>query len=287
MTTKPCSAKDPSRCRYHGSPQRTINQQAASFAAAGSAQPAPIILPTNPLSFSDLDGVDASYVDYEYDDYGCAGKCDNDDMCRCAEYTGLRVSSTVDVKLVLSGFFNAQSEGELPDGLVNYATSKLKMDTPDIYKISAVYGYYGEEVSIELDSDVAKKLEEWYYSQNNAKDRFGVLEYCRSKGLDTTNKNPVESVKAQLHKENGISLKKLNNVNRAYTKKLQLKKIVPGNPQHLAAAMSRPVEALGKGKAIAGVLLMDKGQYILLDGYHRFNHLSANGKTVGEYIILE
>jgi hypothetical protein len=280
----PCKAKNPATCRHHGTPQQTIHQQATSFAAAGSGAPQPVIVePSNLMASGSFLMNLTSIIDYDYESYSCGG-C-SDSVCRDSIYEGLRIES-VNSHNVLSHMFNCQWQ-DLPEDLLALSDS-LDMNNPDLYEISTSNGYYGQEFDIYLDSEAAEALQSWYYSKNNAKDVSGALEYCRSKGLDTTGLTPLSALKAQLFSEKKRLSDAVSSATRLQHGRVQVKDLDVGSLSKLAESQPRPSVSFNHGTNFDGVALRGKRgeKDKLIDGFHRVHNLIEKGKREGLFLII-
>ena len=256
--------------------------------ALNTSKPA-VVVPGNPLVENTKASVLYSGVDYEYDYYGHADgqECDAvDDYCRDQVYEGLRVGSVSDYRNVLSTVFKIDKP-RIPQDLDDLAI-QLGMDTPEAYEARAEGGYYGEEAEVYLADHVQAELKKWYYNHNNARDRDGVLDYCRSKGLDTTDKSPLQAIKDQLKEENnGIIHPDVEKATDIMVHNVETRMIKIPNAKHFDSVEPRSAnKKTTKGKKIAGVLAVKNNELVLIDGYHRMKDAKKNGRKQGDYIIL-
>lgn len=232
------------------------------------------------------DVTNAPGIEYDYDWYGTPDwASDNDGYGRNRVYEGLRITEVNDVRGVLANLFSC-SPNDIPDELYDYAVDELHMDSPESYYIRGEAGYYGEEISITAEDIGA--LKRWYYKENNARDYNGVLDYVRSKGVDTSGKEPVQAIKDQLAFENnGKLLQAVKDARYVGIKNLTFKQ-VKANEKRMAQTVVPEESAVVKNKTakeFAGVVVRDGKEYFLVDGYKRTKTLQGTRKD-GEYIVL-
>lgn len=233
-------------------------------------------------------------VEYEYDFYGCTGyTCGSegdDGYCRDAEFENLRISNEpISTRNVLGSIFRA-SPGDIPDDLVAFAENELELDKPESYEVSSSRGYYGDEAEVTLtfESNVRKKLTEYYLNRPDAKDTAGILPYLRGKGQDTTGLTPVEAVKKHLRAENrGAIVKYVEDANTVYKMRVPLTDVKVPQKKHLETVEPRkPIHPKNVEK-FCGVVVKKGNAYFLVDGYHRLKYeLGTNNKT-GNFLVLE
>lgn len=166
---------------------------------------------------------------------------------------------------------------------------ELGFDKHEYYSAESEFNYYEDDVNIYVHEDVTAWARAKYWSLPNATDNYGVLNYIRGKGFDTTNLTPYQAVKAQLDEEN--KGRKSSLVDGAKTAKIEsvLKsEIVVPAKIHLENVEPRPIRPPGEGiRNIAGVLVKRDGRYHLVDGYHRFKG-TKDGKNIRySYVVLE
>jgi hypothetical protein len=239
--------------------------------------------------------------EYEYDqgtssNYYYDGSEEDDspsyaeDMNRDSTIENLRVTE-VDVKSALAHTFNCP-ESQIPQDLIDLA-EKEGFANPDNWEIEVEGGYYGEELgNASVHPEILAKLRGWYYDQADAHDAAGVLEYCRSKGSETTGLTPLEALKAQLTKENpGRTNNRVDTANVIRVAKLKFSKVrVPktaaARMQQIEARTAMPPAGV-KAPKISGIVIQQGNDYILVDGYHRLKSETSVNKRIGAYIILE
>jgi len=154
-----------------------------------------------------------------------------------------------------------------------------------------VYGNNLNDVTITFfNSDMAlKDIEKYYYSRNNAVDKDGVLEYVRSKGVDTTGLNPLEALKTQLTEENGEKRSGyVERSNHVRAEILNTHQIQIGATHYYNRVEQRPMQSFNSSKEIAGVAFYDKNRhtYHIVDGYHRLKDLRNNGAHKAHYFVI-
>lgn len=141
-----------------------------------------------------------------------------------------------------------------------------------------------------LKADQTRKdVENYYYSLKNATDKDGVLDYVRSKGVDTSGMRPINALKAQLDYENNgrkhSLVERSSNVTVDY---IARDKIHMGAVGRYDAVEPRVPQ--GYANVIHGIVVYNEQQdvYYLVDGYHRtkWNDIHGLNKTKGKYIIL-
>jgi len=255
-------------------------------------QPAPIKVKASLLREPHSFNVTNS-ASYTYDGSYCQGTDDEDEgICRDSVIEGLRMEDTDTRRVLLDVFgvypYGPEAETAIPDELVAYG-EELGMDKPDAYTLYTEGGYYGEEAVVELNPDIRQKLTEWYYNQDNANDDKGILSYCRSKGHATTGQSPLAAIKNQLNAENnGRKDFRVDKATQVSTKVVAFDKITVTQPKHYETVDSRPpVPANDDAKPFMGVLYTDgRGEYVLIDGYHRLKNARENRPGKGTYIIL-
>jgi len=271
-----------------------ISKEMAPFevkATPVSSKPSlpPIVTSLNPLSEPPRNADLRYVIDYEYDNYAePAGR--ESDYGRNRVYSGLRIETVPPVRTILASIFNAH-ESDIPDDLVDYATNVLEMDDEDAYEIGASGGYYGEEVYI--NSTQIPALRAWYYKADNANDANGVLEYVRSKGVDTSGKTPVEALKAQLALENKGKLPAaVANANSIEVKSLRASNIIIPDKAKFDNTVASELPKASKSSngsardaVFTAVVAKDKNdKYVLVDGYSRVKGLPPGRAT--NYIVL-
>jgi hypothetical protein len=200
----------------------------------------------------------------------------------------VNVIESVDVRNLLAAVHNVDPSF-ISDDYVKYAEDN-KWDTTDNF-ISEETGYYGEgTVDVELTPDLVQKMQEHYYTRPDAVDRTGVLAYCRSKGFDTTGKNPVEALKSQIRAENNNkAYSPVDNATKVNLQTIRLDSVIIPAKQHYEAVEPRPLDVKPAGdQAIAGVVVKTRdGGYRLVDGYHRTKFLNNSTKrSKGIYFVL-
>jgi hypothetical protein len=229
-------------------------------------------------------------VAVEHDDYVCFGNCDGcngyDDYCRGAEYVNLRIES-VDLLNVLKNLFGCRNTSDVPDALFKEAVA-LGMDEIASYGVHTRPDYYGEEAYVTVNESVFDALTDWYFSRPNARDRDGVLEYCRSKGIDTSGLAPLDALRVQLDTENrgagSVLVEGVTDI--SYVGNVYFSDITIPNKRHYEYVKPRTLTTDGIAEKVAGVLVRDESRDILVDGYHRMKELRAQNKRVGRYIVL-
>lgn len=136
-------------------------------------------------------------------------------------------------------------------------------------------------------------LQTWFWSQPNANDKQGILEYVRSKGTTTTNLTPLEAVQKQHIEENllllqlsGTSfLNKILQTTRVQKTNIELAKISAGKTR-IQEIEARAPHNHKNEPGIAGILLKTDTKLLLLDGYHRMKHLQQHNIENAPYIVL-
>lgn len=249
---------------------------------------APIETPISKLNEPSSKG-DVTYapgIEYDYDWYGTPDWASDDDgYGRNRVYEGLRITEVNDVRGVLANLFTC-SPDDIPDELYDYAVDELHMDSPDSYYIRGESGYYGEEISITTEEIGA--LKRWYYKENNARDYNGVLDYVRSKGVDTSGKEPLQAIKEQLAFENnGKLLQAVKDARYVGTTNLTFKQVKTDETKMAQTAVPEASDMLKNktAKEFSGVVVRDGKDYVLVDGYKRTKALQGTRKN-GEYIVL-
>lgn len=194
-----------------------------------------------------------------------------------------KVTKVGDVRKVLGTIFHCPAD-EIPNDLYDYAVNDLHMDKPESYEVEVSEDYYNEpERTIRFTK--SKELTEWFLKQENARDNAGVLDYVRSKGIPTSGKTPLQAIKEQLSFENNGRLSKAVQVaNRVAVYRIELDKI-KFDKKKMQSTSPAPVQSDNKtSKKIAGVLVKDGKNYVLVDGYQRTKGL-GNQETAS-YILL-
>lgn len=307
----PCSASKRA-CRYGNSTHYSTLEEAQQAAKTEelkssidkklSPRSKPIIVPKNPLPEPNINldlqyrsGLDVVYDFYGHPD-GVECSADEDDYCRDQEYENLRMleNHNLNVKSILAAVF-AVSEEKIPDELVKFGES-IGMDSSDAYDAVATGGYYGEEAEIVLNHKTKEALTDWYYSQDNARDSFGILDYCRSKGMPTAGLKPLDAIKAQLLNENKKVHPKVADAVAVETQTLFLNEVKVGNLSHYLTVEPTKPESLTGGDAITGIIVVpDRPRYyrnmaspeaLLVDGYHRYKFAKTKGRSKGKFIVL-
>lgn len=163
-----------------------------------------------------------------------------------------------------------------------------KPEWGDHYQWDVEYGYYEGDVPYATPpSDFTPSLEDWYWSQPNAIDGEGALQYVRGKGYETTGLKPAEAVKKMLDEENGLKLKWLDQAKSLNCRAVPVASIRVNTKHYEAVEPRKPIPAIKGEKVIDGVLhYSEKEGYRLLDGYHRLKANNKEGKKEGIYLIL-
>jgi hypothetical protein len=188
----------------------------------------------------------------------------------------------------LRGYFSTGYTKALPNELHKLA-KELKLYDPSAYKVCGVRGYYGDEAEIYFEDEVKAKLEEWAYSNNNAEDWNNVLDYCHSKGLNTTGLTPIEAIKTQLKEEyKNFSLPYgIREAKYLIKTNIPVEEIQITNKTKLDHSSPKPILSKTNRKPIAGVLISNGyKKYTLVDGYRRFKTLQQNNNSEGSFIVL-
>lgn len=197
------------------------------------------------------------------------------------------VVTGVDVAGVLASLYGCLPK-DVPTEWVKEAED-LGFGNHDYYTAESEFNYYEDEVNIYAHQDVTSWAKSKYWALPNANDNYGVLNYVRGKGYDTTNLTPYQAVKAQLDDENrGHKSALVDGAKTARIESVPKSQIVVPAKVHLENVEPRPIKSPGEGiRNIAGVLVKRDGKYHLVDGYHRFKGTKDGKNTRYSYIVLE
>jgi hypothetical protein len=239
-----------------------------------SVQKAPIEVEKNTLN-EPVNADLAGYIEYERDGWDSDAKV---------------IIEAIPVRSVLGKMFRVP-ENQIPDSLVEHARD-IGMDNPDNYEISTNGGYYGDEVIIQSENYYG--LRRWYLDQNNARDDDGILDYVRSKGFDTSGKEPLDAIKSQLAAENnGKLIDAVTNARAVGTIKLSPKQISVANPRHLEEVDATPVGKKNEASdTFTGILVerptnvYNQVEYVLVDGYHRYKEALKSPRKSFNFIVI-
>lgn len=231
-------------------------------------------------------------VDYDYDGRVCAGDIDDehsDGYCRDSTYENIRVSKDIDYRETVSELMRINPE-DIPPEMLRIAKDELHLDRTESYEILVERGYYGEEASVVLSDwqKVRDGLQRYCYSRPDAVDKDGVLPYLRGKGLNTTNKTPLDALKESLRKENnGKVVAYVEKTKEVYQKKIRLEDVVIPQKQHYKSITASKSIAPENAPVINGIVVYKAGKYHLVDGYHRVKGLQESKRANGQFIVME
>lgn len=241
-------------------------------------------------------------LEYEYDYYGCAGTCNNDDMCRDSTYEGLRVD-VIDPSMIYDIARSSIGAKVLPDELKRRLDARMADWTAtDNWDIYTEGDYYGDTVVIDLPQPLTQEISEWFYEQDGAMDETGVLPYLRSVGFATKGHSPVDAVKAYLASMNkGKLSSEIKAAKHAEIHSVSLGRVAMASSTKLAQAhevIPVPVKESGQAKEIAGILVeiarpawsrydTAVGEVKLVDGYGRFKHYkNSTSRQKASFVVL-
>lgn len=276
-------------------------QEAASRIASNVLTPAtiegvtkpPIILSPSPYTEPDVRAY-LSY-DYDYDYYGEAqdyydlGYDYYDDEPTYGDsysvYDNLHLTS-VDAEQSIKSILNVPATHELPTEIHQLIQENGWNDKLN-WSIHAESDYYGETAVVTPPDDMLPKLTEWYWGQENAVDKDGILHYVRSKGTETTGCSPLDAIKKQLAEENeGRSNRLVENAKNIKVSNLSISRLSVPHASRLDRVEARKAKDYDDKAGIAGIVVRTRDAYRLVDGYHRLKDLKNSNKYKGKYIVL-
>lgn len=282
-------------CTRHGkksapaiSAATAVGAQLAEAKALASA-PKPVVVER--LKFSDPSYQQdvTSVVEYTYESYGCDGcyGCDTgEDYCRGASYEGLSIEF-VEPTMVMARLLSCDEKDI--DQETSFFANSIGLDEKYNYEINGVFNYYGESVEIEVGQDQMELIKKWYFDHDNARDGWGVLDYCRSKGTPTKGLTPLEAIKLQLTAENGgRTVDGVETANEISVVEAAISQIHKPQVKHFTESAPRAPRSLtGSDDVFLGVVVKKHAKLTLLDGYHRMKYAEENNITTGKFIVLE
>lgn len=282
-------------CRRHGIKAASMSVDAASMVKSQlneakliAQAPQPIIVEKTKFSEPKFNEV-THLVEYDYERYECNGcyGCDTgEDYCRGSEYSGLELKA-VDASHTLANVLSC-SVSDLSFIDMSFA-HHIGLDDFSSYDIEAEGGYYGQEVRVTVENEQMELIRDWYFKAENANDAYGVLAYCRSKGIVTRGMTPLEAIKTQLRTENnGMVNPVVERAKNVTVEHVKLSAVKISQADHFEKAVPRPIRSLTEeSKEITGVLIKKNGSFKLVDGYHRLKTAHENKNlSHGEFLVL-
>lgn len=227
---------------------------------------------------------DSTPVLYSYDYYGQEYSYDPD-----AEpynvYEGLKIRR-VNTKAYLAEVHHCQPD-ELPEELIQKVEASGYMN-PEKWEIYSETDYYSDRVVVDPPDELISLLREEYWKQPGANDHMGILKYCRSKGLVTAGKPPLEALKAQLAEEKiGSDLKMVQDATRLEIRQHRLTKVGLAEGTDLTKITPVQPEPFVKGgDDIIGVAVKHENKLYLVDGYGRYKNSVDKRKREGVFVVL-
>lgn len=226
-------------------------------------------------------GLDISVVDYDYN------YVYTEDGGEYLDEDSIHINSVNDKELALElTKYNNKDTDKILEIMRQHGT-----DDVDNYIVDYSYTSYGHDfVASFVNSDaLIKDLENYYYSKPNAIDKDGILEYVRSKGVETQGLKPFDALMKQFRDEYGNRESQyVNRSNNVSQMRIKNDRIVAGAREHYKNVEPHDVKSFNSSRAIAGVVFYDKNYnvYRLIDGYHRRKHMLNNNVDEANYIIL-
>lgn len=275
--------------------------EAASQVASTALTPAtiegitkpPIVLSPSPYTEPDSRAYLSYDYDYDYygemeDYYGLGYDYYSDEPSygdSYSVYDNLHLTS-IDAEQSIKTIFNVPADHELPEDIHKMIQDNGWNDKYN-WSIHAEPDYYGETAVVTPPSDMFPKLTEWYWSQDNAVDKDGILHYVRSKGTETKGCSPLDAIKKQLAEENeGRSNRLVENANNIKVSNLSLNRLSIPHASRLDRVEPRAPKDYENKAGIAGIIVRTRDAYRLVDGYHRLKDLKNANKYKGKYIVL-
>lgn len=262
-----------------------------------------IILPLNPLQIAstmpnlvDTGGMKYTYdsIEEEIDYYKDEDYYHEDYYDQGTFYhEGLKISEVGDWKQHLATLFSVTPKEIEEDKELVELAKNLGLNKPEAYTIEDEMGAYRDlQVRITFSTNTKQALTNWYYSKNNAFDKAGILEYVRSKGIDTTGLTPPKALIKQLIDEKEASLQKVLAPisTKAGVYSLPIENILVSNEEKYRKVRAKGLDSKTPHVSeIAGVVTYKplKGKYVLIDGYSRVKHLEENKTEEANFIILD